>query len=502
MIATKALLDRIDARAEERKRQIRAAKDSLQFCGKAYYVSADGSDENDGTAPECAWKTLRRVSETPLEAGDAVLFHRGDLFRGWLQTCAGVTYGAYGSGEKPRLYGWDYNLADEALWEAYDSEHHIWRLKNKILDCGTLVFNGGEAHCRKLIPSYLGSRFVCRDDESRVFELAREMTQDLDLVCLYDARLDTTPSKGEEFPIPLLDEESLGELYLRCDRGNPASVYEDIEALPRRHMICVGSNANVTVDNLCVKYVGCHGISAGGQVNGLHVSNCEFGWIGGVIQHYKGTDPNYPEGGRGTVTRYGNAIEIYGGCEDYAVSNCYIYQVYDAGITHQVTTQGKTFVMHGIRYLNNLIEHCVYGIEYFLEKNMGDTESYVDDCLIEGNIIRFSGYGWGQQRHNYHTPAHVKGWSYENTASNFRIVGNIFDRAAHRMLHLVAKKQESCPVMNGNTYIQHAGMMLGQYGANETAEPPILRFDGQIEETVRNTLGDRNACVLVIEKEK
>lgn len=34
----------------------------------------------------------------------------------------------------------------------------------KGLDVGTLVFNGGEAHSVKLIPSYIRGRFVCRDD--------------------------------------------------------------------------------------------------------------------------------------------------------------------------------------------------------------------------------------------------------------------------------------------------------------------------------------------------
>jgi hypothetical protein len=293
----------------------------------------------------------------------------------------------------------------------------------------------------------------------------------------------------------VIDGESYGDLYLRCDKGNAAEVFDEIEAVVRRSGFAVGRNDHVTIDNICVKYIGVHGISGGGHVVGLHVSNCEFGWIGGTIQHYKGTDPNYPQGRRGTVTRYGNAVEIYGGCEDYTVENCYIYQVYDAGITHQVTTNGKTYSMTNIRYRNNLIEYCVYSIEYFLEKTEGDVESYIDDCEISHNILRFSGYGWGQQRHNTHTPAHIKGWSYENTAGNYSVHDNVFDRAAYRMVHLVAKKQESCPEMYRNTYIQDMGMMLGQYGANEAEEPPILTFDERIDETVSQILGDRDAKV-------
>ena len=490
----------LEQKAEDLKKRILTAPDQRRVSGTAYYVSNEGNDDFDGRSPETPWKTLHKVSTAKLLPGDGVFFRRGDLFRGYVDAQTGVTYAAYGQGEKPRLYGWDKNLADPALWELFDSEHHIWKLREPILDCGTLVFNDGEAHCRKLIPSYINGKFVCRDDEARIFEMAEEMTRDLDLVCFYDARTTTTPSKGQNFPVPVIDRESLGELYLRCDCGNPAACYSSIEALPRRHMFSAEENAHVTVDNLCLKYIGCHAICAGGlSVEGLHVSNCEIGWIGSAIQHYFGTDPNYPQGGRGTVTRYGNGVEIYGGCRDYLVENCYIYQVYDAGITHQITTNGTNYQLCGIRYRNNLVERCVYSIEYFLEKTMGDTQSAIGDCIMEDNILRLSGYGWGQQRHNTDTPAHIKGWSYENTASDFVIRRNIFDRAAYRMVHLVAKEAESCPVMEGNTYVQSNGLMLGQYGANGLAEPPILPFDAHAEETIRTVFGETDATVCVYE---
>ena len=502
IVATDEFIKELDALSDKRKQEIRSAPDLLDIKGTRYYVSLDGDDTNDGKSPLCAWKTLARVSEAEeLQAGDGVLFRRGDIFRGFLRTRSGVSYGAFGVGEKPRLYGWDKDLSDTSLWELYDAEHSIWRLREPIPDCGTLVFDHGKQHCRKLIPSYIDSRFVCRDDESRAFDMAAEMTRDLDMVCFYEDRLTEAPSKGESFPIPIIDAQSFGELYLRCDGGNPAELYGSIEALPHRNMVQVGNNANVTVDNLCLKYIGCHAVSAGGKnVAGLRVTNCEIGWIGGSIQHYYGTDPNYPQGRRGTVTRFGNGVEVYGGCDDYEVSNCYVYQVYDAGITHQITTNGKKYEMKHIRYLNNLVEHCVYSIEYFLEKTGGDTESYIEDCLIKGNVLRFSGYGWGQQRHNTDTPAHIKGWSYENTARSYTVCDNIFDRAAYRMLHLVARERESCPEMYGNTYVQSLGLPLGQYGANGEAEPPIMTFDLDAEDKISDVMGERNAKLFLIDR--
>lgn len=497
--ADRHILESLDRQAEERKREIRSSPDRLIISGRTYYVSNGGNDMNDGLSEETPWQSLGRVSSASLEAGDGVLFRRGDLFRGCISAHEGVTYGAYGVGEKPRFYGWEKSLADPALWEPYGDSGNIWHLTEPILDCGTLVFDGGEAHCRKLIPSYINSRFVRRDDEGVEFVIENDLERDLDMVTLYSHRLTEKPSHGESFPVPVIDDDSLGDLYLRCDGINPALRFSEIEALPRRNMFKSGSHANVHIDNLCLKYIGAHAIGAGGEcVRGLKVTNCELGWIGGGIQNYLGVDPNYPEGGRGSVTRYGNGIEIYGGCLDYLVEGCYIYQVYDAAITHQITTRGKSFKLSNIRYTQNLVEYCVYSIEYFLEKTMGDCESAIEGCEIEGNILRFSGFGWGQQRHNTHTPAHIKGWSYENTARDFTVKNNIFDRAAYRMLHLVAREQSSCPAMEGNTYVQYEGGSLGQYGANACGEPEDLTFDRSAEEKIKHILGDTNPEVYIV----
>ena len=483
-------MESIEKICENRKAEILSATSQPLNPGAVYYVSAAGDDASDGLSPKTAWQTLEKVTLAPLKAGDNVLFRRGDLFRGCFRAQSGVFYGAFGEGEKPRFYSFDYDLADENLWEIFDAEKHIWRCVRPLPDCGTLVFNEGEYHSRKLIPSFIGGRFVCREDEKRPFDVRQEMTRDLDLFCECLGEMTMKPSKGQDFPIPNLTENSCGALYLRCDRGNPGRVFRSIEALARRHMITVGTCDNVRIDNLCLKYIGMHAVKGGRQVHSLHVTNCEIGWVGGCIQHYLGTDPNYPEGGRGTVTRFGNGVEIYGGCDDYLVENCYIYQVYDAAITHQITTNGKKFVLTNIRYRKNLVEDCVYAIEYFLEKTGGDRDSYMEGIDISYNILRRSGYGWGQQRHNYHTPALIKGWSFENTARDFRIHGNIFDRCAYRLLHLVAREEESLPELRGNVYIQHRGGMLGQYGANGVREPEVIVFEGDVDSVIWKVLGD------------
>jgi len=491
---------RLEKEAAKRRNEIRNTADNCAITGTAYYVSALGHDNNDGMSPDTPWRTLKRVSTADLQPGDGVFFRRGDLFRGEIIARSGVTYAAYGVGEKPRLYGWDEDLADPSLWVCAHPQKHIWRYTKKILDPGTLVFNEGEAHCRKLIPSYINGRFVCREDESKPFEMVAEMTKNLDLYWHFEELLTREPSKGQDFPIPLMGPDSYGDLYLRCDQGNPGQLFRSIEALTRRPMFRVSSCDHVRIDNLCLKYIGLHAVQAGGHVVGLYVTNCEIGWIGGTIQHYLGTDPNYPQGGRGTVTRFGNGVEIYGGCEDYEVSNCYIYQVYDAGITHQITTNGKPYSLRNIRYLNNLVEYCVYAIEYFLEMNKGDTQSLMEDIEMKGNFLRLSGYGWGQQRHNTDTPALIKGWSFTNAAKDFVIEHNIFDRCAYRLLHLVADEHASCPRMAGNTYVQSTAGLLGQYGGKENGEPPMMPFGPSAEETIHSLLGDTDAAVCLLDR--
>ncbi len=492
-----------EAYANRRIREIREREDGLPRGGTVYYVSLEGCDASDGLTPKTAWQTPRRVSSAALVPGDAVLFRRGDTFRDTrtaplIEAKSGVLYGAYGEGEKPCLIPWR-SLGDPSLWRETERGSHIFRWEEPIPDVGTLVFNEGEECARKLIPSYRCGRFVRREDESVPFLPERELTEDLDLYWHFEGRMTTRPSRGEDFPVPD-PTEALGTLFLRCDRGNPALVFRSIEAAVRRHGISVGENDFVRVENLAIKYAGMHGIAAGSErLRGLHVRGCEIGWIGGTIQNYLGCDPNYPEGGRGSVTRFGNAVEIYGGCDDYIVEDCYLYECYDAGATHQVSTNGHKRLMTNILYKNNVIERCVYGIEYFLDLNEGEDGSAMENVKIEENVFWRSGDGWGRQRHNKHTPAHIKGWSYHNRAKDFLICDNLFLLSSVRMLHLVAREEESLPRLRSNTYLERPGGTLGRYGANggsPSREPPERPFDRGAEALIRDVLGDREAKVL------
>ncbi|QHW33494.1 right-handed parallel beta-helix repeat-containing protein [Paenibacillus rhizovicinus] len=76
-----------------------------------YYVSAAGSDSNNGTSSTTPWKTLSKVSGAAFGAGDKILFRSGDSWSGQLlindSGASGnpVTVGAYNTGSKPLING-------------------------------------------------------------------------------------------------------------------------------------------------------------------------------------------------------------------------------------------------------------------------------------------------------------------------------------------------------------------------------------------------------------
>nr|MBD3621781.1 hypothetical protein [Sunxiuqinia sp.] len=76
-----------------------------------YYVSSEGNDTNAGTSTSDAWKSLAKVNSFIPAPGDQILFRRGDTWKGTLIPSASgnsgspIVYGAYGSGNKPKIYG-------------------------------------------------------------------------------------------------------------------------------------------------------------------------------------------------------------------------------------------------------------------------------------------------------------------------------------------------------------------------------------------------------------
>lgn len=79
--------------------------------GTTYYVSDSvGNDENDGLSENAPWKSIERLAQVTLTAGDRVLFKAGDIWYGAyeLDLSGGekdnpITFSSYGEGNKPSL---------------------------------------------------------------------------------------------------------------------------------------------------------------------------------------------------------------------------------------------------------------------------------------------------------------------------------------------------------------------------------------------------------------
>ncbi|MBQ5591135.1 MAG: hypothetical protein IIU65_05585, partial [Clostridia bacterium] len=155
-----------------------------------FYISENGNDSNDGRSPESAWKSTDNLwNYSWFNYGDVVLFERGSIYRNaHFVMMNGISYGAYGTGAKPALYGSAYNYADEKFWLT-TSTPNVWKIQldSEITNIGNIVFDLG-----KYCGNYLRNKNLKND---------------------FDFWEDTANNC----------------LYLYYSKGNPGKVFEDIE---------------------------------------------------------------------------------------------------------------------------------------------------------------------------------------------------------------------------------------------------------------------------------
>lgn len=481
---------------------------------KNYYVSSSsGSDSNSGTDSSHPWKTLSKVNAVLDEGSSSYKYNiylkRGDTWRGeelYDYKTSNVTITTYGSGAKPIIMGSPENGANAAKWTAVAP--NIWKYtgSDSWADVGNIVFNNGEAYGTKVVQLYVkqeGKAYRitnfsdptnCQRDS---FTSYTDLKNDLDF---YHDK-DFNGGSGAS-----------GYLYL-YSTSNPGSRFSSIEFSPNLYGIRVHKANNIRVDNICVKYVGGHGVGMDGQnLQNILVQNCEFDWIGGSISNRI----NNSVIGTDTVSydlRYGNAVEIYGGCDNFRVQNNYIYQVYDAGITQQVSCGGNTDTSHtynqlNIYYTNNVIEYCNYSIEYFISNCPSANTSYISNFQITNNIMWNAGYGFCTTRGQWGLgfAAHVKAQSgstscnrFKNAANAFVISGNKFIDVRDAFFSICSKMSASNsnanPVITNNEfYGNYSADKLGavqNYDSGSTVELHKIYapYDTDIQSYMNGAIG-------------
>ncbi len=456
-IADEAFLEGLEDTADEMKESVleAASEYTVGDGGRVFYISADGDDSNNGRSPEAPKKTISSgLGSLFLQPGDVVLFRRGDTFRGKLNARNGVTYSAYGTGAKPIINGSEKNYADASCWVSTEYTN-VWKCTETLKNVGMILFDysGEIGNYDELLAA---KRIVGVDG----FTGAADLSADLEFY----------------------SDLGTKELFL-YSKENPGTRFDTIDVGTSGNIIGVGTNTGITVDNLHLMVTGGHGVGANTTSN-LTVRNCVFDWIGGsVLEGYGGAD----------TTRYGNAVEVYGGVNGYKVYNNWIYQIYDTGITHQFSGSPTTSsnVMNNVGYWNNLVEYCFWSIEYYNHKSPGGT-STTTNVYVHDNFCRFGGFGWGCKGRERSAPMYSVS-STPTLTNNYVTENNIFDRCAGHLISSFGQTLGSEYTFTGNTYVQYFGASLGWLSGS------LHYFNESAPQALKECLGENDAKLYYID---
>lgn len=448
----KAILDS----AEARKQAILNSSTDVKITGTSYYVSNDGNDNNSGLTPEASWKTIDKVDKAVLKDGDGVFFKRGDLWRGEFLKCQdGVTYSAYGVGQKPRISGSPENMAGADKWKLLDGSKNIWVYYKDLPFCNYMVFDDGKIFPQKKFAYWNGTQYVDdgTNDKFNIGELQNlEYFNDIDLKGWNNY-------VGEDLIV--YNCTRTGKLYLRCDAGNPGEIYHSIEIAPEvGEVSLVWLGNGKLLDNLCIEYYGNCGVSGNGAIQ-----NCEFAYLGGANFGFITKDKHASVAGGG--------INAGTRCDGMNITNNYIHESYDEGITIECGWDGTQNgeYMYNMTIKDNVFEKCRQACQIgawlgdkggIIFKNITFEKNYFlysDDCSASVN-----------RKTTRDNSAFVIYDQGERNIQNIVVKNNIFYLSKYSLvtLDLCASKEVT---FSGNTYFQHNNEMLFASG-----------WDGDVDE--------------------
>jgi hypothetical protein len=245
-------------------------------------------------------------------------------------------------------------------------------------------------------------------------------------------------------------------------------------------------------------YTGIHHFGALGPVENMVIEGCIMGFCGGKDLHL----PN--------VVSLGNAVEFWSQAVNIDIHDNYIFQSYDAALTHQgptkVATEGQTANTDytNIKYRDNLLEYNTYDIEAFScrsikeQSNNPDGTFTYNDVYVTGNICRYTGFGWGsldrpdknvcrnfkydakgeQNAAGEWTNRHIKPLTIEN---------NIFDRSRKTVLGISTPEDNKANmILKNNQFIEQARIsVFGKSGITDAAlEENLKKYFGVCEGNV------------------
>ena len=376
------------------------------YTGTAYYMSSStGDDGNTGLSPDSPWRTMGRLERESLRPGDAVFFKRGDMWRERISGQDGVTFSAYGEGEKPVFTCSPDNVGEEK-WELYyqdGSGKKIWKYyTDNVYMPGGIVLNGGEAEARRVYGYAVGGmRYL-------TLELSYDPVYDPDNVagahmrivgeqhpetCLDDMEFCTfmdldSPDFPKEYPIRTVFSRG-AEIYWRCDAGNPGTLYDSIEFCDPNWPVDVGPNC--VYDNLALKYYSsfCFWGNETEDVN-VTIQNCEVAYGRQNVNEFMSPEPTPDENGFiGEDDIHFINDGIYGVVQNAVIRDNYIHDTDGDAITFEAHPDAMPTLRH-LTYTctGNLTEYCGAGVQLI----DGEGWYQFDRITIADNYLMDTGY--------------------------------------------------------------------------------------------------------------
>lgn len=353
----------------------------------ARYLSALGSDLNDGRTPETAWRTIEKLNRE-LPAGGTAYLRCGDVFYGTIEVKGGLDSSrrtivtSFGDGPKPIVSRTKNIKNDPGLWRTDSFRFGSWYmdLANPSNYAGVATDNANPGFL--LVDGEVKPwRHFCHDDINRQWDFAGEG----------------------------------GRLYV-YSTNNPALLARDIRVAVDGTGILIHSHT--AVSNIAVHAVGGHGICAGWYPEptvDMRISDCYFENIGGaeLLSH------------KSRRVRYGNAVEFGSNCADAIVERCKVKGVYDVAFTMQGTPTSTGW--NDIHIRNCHVEDSSQAFEIWCKKaapGMGFTR-----CSFTGNRTYNVGGGWGAlSRPNRAVATPLLVYRMETEVVDITIADNTFEK--------------------------------------------------------------------------
>ena len=466
-----------------------------------YYVDAtNGNDDNSGTAQATAWKTISKVNLSSFNPGDTILFKRDEVWREQLNVPSSgssgnpITFGAYGSGNKPIITGADIvtgwkKAAMSNVWYA-DLERSVSPTVLCPKACKTHVFFDG----------ILGTKVESKTDLDSEYEWYGEGTT---LYIYSTSNPDTTYTNlGIEFPVRekgiIIDNRNYDQ------RTHKYITIEDIHVRNARIRLIDGINSDhLMIKNCLIEYSGpgdanndCSCISLNHNTKNALVENCishdagcgiYIGTAGGTGKEYSATE---------NIVKNNEIYNVHSGVNiktlsiNNTVEGNYIHDIITQGIRAGGSeTEGNVITMNfienceedGIQAFSrasmtyNIIKSCYSGIIIIARTNQQAYNIDVgDNNVIYNNVIY--DHIIGVAVHNY----------YGDLPENNTVKNNIISECARAIRFSGGTPPEgNGNVFDYNCYYRSSNLYFGNPGIISFEEWKAI-YGGDTNSTISN----------------